>query len=195
MPDPTIIIALTASGLVVEAPGANGMRAKIEGLTLDDLPFEIRASLIEQQDRLKAAPKPSPAPRVDYVDPQIERERSAILAGQERRKRHMEWIETLGPDQRAYQLEKLADADRRIREQADDRARQIWLGLAKDHDIDLANRVISDPNRRPRRKVVVVTSNGQKLISPRTGATSDTKPETGPRFRGDKNGVAVKIDL
>lgn len=198
MPDPTIIIALTAAGLIVEAPGANGMRAKIEGLTLDDLPFEMRAALIEQRDRLRAAPKPTQAPKAEYVDPQIERERRAQEAGQRRLAERRVWIDSLSEPQRAYEQEKLDKALTRAEEEHNARARAIYKNIINEHrDMDLANRVITDPNRRPKNLVREATANGIKLVSPRTGKiyNQNKSYKTGPKFRGDKNGTAVKIEL
>jgi len=52
---PTVMIQLTASGqLIVEAPGKNGARQKIEGLRLADLPAEMTASLLAQRDSIAA---------------------------------------------------------------------------------------------------------------------------------------------
>lgn len=46
-----LILSLTKDGLVCEAPGLNGARNKINGITLHDLPPEMVASLIDQRDR------------------------------------------------------------------------------------------------------------------------------------------------
>lgn len=46
-----LILSLTKDGLICEAPGLNGARNKISGITLHDLPPEMIANLLDQRDR------------------------------------------------------------------------------------------------------------------------------------------------
>ncbi len=51
---PQIVLTLTESGLVrAEAPGKNGMREKLGEFGLSELPLDLRASLIAQQEALR----------------------------------------------------------------------------------------------------------------------------------------------
>jgi hypothetical protein len=53
-PAAQLIIAYDGLDLKVEAAGANGARAKIDGVLFTELPIEIRTALIDQLDRIKA---------------------------------------------------------------------------------------------------------------------------------------------
>jgi len=190
VPSAQVILAWDGTALRCEGPGLNGQRQKLE-VSFDQLPAEIQSVLIEQHDRNKVAYQEAKKAKVERVDPQIERERKAHEAGLERIRRHMEWIETLPKHRRELELKKLADAKEK-REQAEtDRARQVWLMTAKDHDIGLANRVIDDPKRRPARKVVIAGT-GNVVYSPRSEKSETAKTK---RAKNVNKALAIKITL
>ncbi len=50
-----IVISYDESGLKIEAPGANGARRKVEGVSFDELPLFLRSELVDQLDSIKRA--------------------------------------------------------------------------------------------------------------------------------------------
>lgn len=177
-PSAQIILAWDGFNLIVEAASTNGAaRDKVEGISLTDLPGELQFALIDQLAKIKKARDEIRATeqrlKIERADPQIERERQAQEAGRERLKKRQEWIDTLPEPKRTYEQEKFDKALARAEEEHAARARSLWLGIARDHDIALANRVIDDPKRRPRRRVIVINSDGSRReVSPQSGKSA-----------------------
>lgn len=153
-----IIITMNSAGVLrCEAPGKNGMRQKI------DLPcdwsFLNPVLVAELKSQLAAAKRTVQAPAATRVDPQIAREARIAQA----RADHLrEWTERFnaGTDvEREIMLYRREQAQRKSQELEHARAKAIWEQTAADHGIALANRVITDPKRRPRIARVV---NGNK---------------------------------
>lgn len=174
---PQVIIAWTYGVVIVEAPGAGGrVRTKIEGVTFDDLPAPIQAALIAQRDDNKRREIPVPAPKRE--DAQSVRERRIAGAREAHRREWQTQFDNATPDVQAEMLRKRELARERQETLDRERAHQVWLMTASSHDIPLANHVVDDPNRRPRRKVIVIGSDGtRRELSPRnTNSNSSKKP-------------------
>lgn len=70
------------------------------------------------------------------------------------------------------------------------RAKSLWLGVASDHSIKLANKVITDRKRRPNRRIEL--GNGQ-THNPRTGKTFD---KNGREIGSVKSAIKTKkVDM
>ncbi len=151
MPVPQIIIAWDQFGIKVEAPGPNGTRIKIEDVSFDQLPSSIQAALIEQKDRLDREPKPILAPSArDRIDPEVERRERIEREKVARQERFAAWLDTLTDAERERQIA-IRDAKlQKARDAENERAKSIWYNTASRHGKQLADRVISDPKRRPR---------------------------------------------
>lgn len=151
MSDPQVIIRLDSAGNVqCEAPGLNGAaRTKIEGVRFENLDPAIQAALIAQRDRAQAPTQLAPK-AAERLIPE-DRLELAKRAGEDRRKRHLAWIETLPREQADREREKLRKIAERQHEAEIARAHEIYQRTAQRHSVELANRVISDPKRRPRK--------------------------------------------
>lgn len=189
-----IILAWDGANLICEAPASNGAaRDKIEGILITDLPGELQAALIDQLTKLKARAKPVPAPATQYRDLTAERLAAAREAGQRRLAARRAEIDLIAdPELRAYELEKFEKALKRAEDESKARAGEIWRGLARDHDVKLANRAIPT-DRRPRKRVLVATANGVKEMSPRKMADDGTETKSKKTKKVDPN-LVVKID-
>lgn len=161
VPQPQLILAWTAAGLVIEAPGAGGAaRAKIDGVSFDMLPAPMQAALLEQKDRIDSerarqnaiaarerASRPTPPARpIVEVERRLENERIAA----ERFAKWTAYLESLPAPERERQIAKRDAAFARRQAQLDENAKQLYAYTAGKHSIDLANRVIPDPKRRPK---------------------------------------------
>jgi hypothetical protein len=171
-----IILILDSAGLRAELPGINGATRRKINLTPDfaDRNPEFMEILESERLRIALARKVTiEAQKSNYIDPQIERERRNAEIARERARRHQEWIESLPKDRREIEQKKLETRLQNQLDSAKASARQIWLDIAQSHGIKLANRVIDDPSRRPRRKVMVPTATGMREVSPQNVAKMD----------------------
>jgi hypothetical protein len=172
MPHPTLVISWDQFGLKVEAPTHNGAaRVKIEGISFSDLPPTMQAALIEQRDRIARQPAPTLAPsaRESRDFETIRRERIE----KEKKDREDRWnaaLEKMTEKEREFALAQREENIRKAEEYRLLVAKRVWHNVASDHGTELANRVISDPTRRPGKRVIVVTKNGQHEINPRNQA-------------------------
>lgn len=169
-----IVFSLDPSGvLIAEMPGINGaVRRKID-LPADFLTRnpELHALMTDEILRLREVRKAAAlAKKADYIDPRVAREQRNAEIAKEKEKQWLTWLDTLPKDRRELEIKKRDERIERSRNAIDARARDIWNDVASNHDIALANKVIPDPNRRPRRKVIVISQDGtRKELAPRTG--------------------------
>jgi hypothetical protein len=138
----------------LRSTGLNGQRQKIEGFELTDLPDVLQDELQFQLIRLKSqAQAVLAASAKDRPDPEVERHRQNEEAARQRAEAYATWYASLTKQER--ELEDTAKQARfdKAKRQQEDRAHNIWYVIAGDHrrgGKDFANRVISDPKRRPR---------------------------------------------
>jgi hypothetical protein len=197
MPVPQIILFLDTQGVAhAESVGKNGSRLKIN-LPSDFLSqnSELHAEFIRQQDEIraheaslqKAASARDSRPIIEDGAALAKRVRDAKEA------RFTAWIDSLPADEATRQLIKREEIQRKRREEADAQARTIWHRVARDHSIELADRVISDPARRPNQRVLVkVNAGGAKVTyNPRY----DSKPKTEKSKRVGSGSTKNAIDL
>lgn len=173
----------TQGQLHAESLGKNGMRQKFDLTDADEFLLQIGAELVaqsfrEQQIRAQtiAAPSSQEAKPV-----------SAIA-----RDKDQEYLNSLTDKERETTLARRTVEAEKRRQAELDRARDIWLTTAREHNVELANRVIPDPSRRPRRHVLV----DNIAVSPRTYDPLNPviSPEMRAAIRARKNG-AIEVDL
>lgn len=190
-----IILFMDSTGAIrAEMPGINGVvRRKI------DLPLGIRENpdlitllqteLYRIRD-LRAAQTKTPAPKPDYEA--ARHEKNAQIA-RERAERHRLWFDNLTEDQKALETAKMVARVEKLNAQIDSRAREIWTYCAETHSIQLANRIIDDPTRRPRKRVMI---NGQEVSPRNTSAMTAALAGTKPHKRNTKKiNPALAVDL
>jgi len=134
-----------------EAPGPNGTRRKI------DLPHDfldrnpkLAAELMMQRDHYHAAKVPTPPSKIERYDPQLEREARIQKAREDHDRQWQTYLNSLSPTDREIAIAKRDAKLARAREAELQRPKDVWFGVALNHGTGLANRVISDPSRRPR---------------------------------------------
>jgi len=166
---PQIILFLDTNGQPhAESVGRNGSRVKVE-LSSDFLSQnpELHSEFLRQQDEIKAQGEELKRAsdlaksRRPLVEDSAALARKVYLA---KEARWTSWIDSLPLDEQLRQLAKREEIQIKRREEADAQARTIWFKVAQDHSIELADRVISDPTRRPNRRVLVkVNAGGAKV--------------------------------
>lgn len=179
MPTAQAIIYLDSAGTIrAELPGLNGTRRKL------DLPAnfaarnpELLAALRETlsariaQDAKIAALRAAEASR-PHQEAQTELDkRNADLAAREKKRR--DWLDSLPAPQRALEEKKLQDKRDRAIAAANARAKGLYLYVASEHGIRLANRVIPNPDRRPgkpRKRILVSGPTGMQEVRSRANA-------------------------
>lgn len=144
MPVPQLTIFLTPSGdFRAELPAQNGAR---QGLPL---PKDFATKNPEIAAALRAQ-----AARIQEHDDRLSAA-SAAARKREQEQRDLDWYENLTRAERD-RIRASADHARSRLEQVElDRAKRVWAYTATHHSIDLANRVIEDPKRRPKASKVI----------------------------------------
>jgi|SRR5215471_4489968 len=195
---PQLIVFLDAAGIPhVEIPGTNGMRVKVE---LGEY-WTTRNPEIMQALQNLAVEQSLKSKQLADAKRKVEEQRKLEDAAREAKSNEDIAREKMADWQRRYDaatpevregMEKQRD---RIIEGNRNRAKDIWMGLATDHDIVLANRAI-DKTRRPKRRIGLANGN---TYNPSTEKTFDKNgKEINKRrdmFKGSANGKVVKITL
>lgn len=177
-----VVISLDPLGnLRAEMPGLSGApRRKIDlppnfAAQNPDLMAILQSDLAritDEKRRLSESQKPA------YIDATVAREEYNRRIAAERALKAQQNYEALTTDQQVAFDRNMAIRVEKLNSQLSVRSREIWTYCAKSHSIQLANRVIQDPTKRPR-KVVEVTTNGKSIeISP-----------SNPRFDAIVNGT------
>lgn len=190
-PRAQVIIAYDGVSLIVEAPGLNGAaREKIEGISLTDLPGEIQAVLIERLTRRKAEVRA--AVKIQNRDTEADRRENNAAIAKARAEADRRYLDSLSNEARGYEESKREKKRLAIAEAEKARARDLWRTTAKHHSIDLADRVIDDPSRRPNQRVVINHGGVKVTYNPRF----DSEPKTEKQKRAKKSTLSnVKLNL
>lgn len=168
-----LVVFLDKSGnFHAELPGLNGARVKVHlGEDFRQRNPEITCALLDAQSALDLRSERIAEELAAKHNLKSQGEKLAELA-REREARFDTWIETLPKDRRESEIRKRNERLKKAAETADATARDIYYYTASRHDVDLADRIISDAKRRPR-KVISISVNGtRKEISPQTGTAS-----------------------
>lgn len=163
-----LIIFLDKQGnFHAEMPGQNGARVKVYlGENFRERNPEIAVALTEKQADLDAlTARITLAKKADYIDPQIERDRKNAELREENLAKRQAWLDSLPRDRRELEEAKLEKARLRALEESNARARGLYHYVASAHDIHLAARVITDPSRRPKRKIAVQRADGSIIMA------------------------------
>lgn len=167
---PQIILWKDTSGnLHAEFPGPAGARQRIDlpqGAVNAKQQIETLIAALDQRERdfAVAAERLARAKKIDRTDPQVERATRLAKEKAEKDAKYNAWLDSLSPSER-WAHDKLRDERLEKAKKAElDRARQVYLSVAIDHTVDLANRVVPI-NRRPRRKIIV---NGKEISARET---------------------------
>ena len=190
-----ILFMDSAGTLRAEMPGLSGTaRRKI------DLPpgfaesnpeliaiFKTELVRIQDQKRRQAQSKP------DYIDPILAREERNRQIAVERAAKARIAYEKMSASERANHDRKMQAQVEKLNAQLHARSREIWTYCAESHSVQLANRVIDDPKRRPRRKVML---NGQEVspqnVARMNAALNGVQPS---RQRKKSSGTTHAVDL
>lgn len=154
-----------------EMPGPNGSRQKIDLPNFEKRNSELCSMLREQHAtqarnekelaRAKAQAESASRQRSVEIENAAESLKSHNMA-RARLEREAARIERIvSVEERDRNRQRLADQLQDNYDKALLGAKQIWWDIAKTHGIELANRVIDDHTRRPRK--VVITSRGAKV--------------------------------
>lgn len=173
-----LIIFMDSTGaLRAEMPGANGARRKvaISGFFEKRNP-ELMALLKEDQEQHKAQVHQLSELRSrniqfarENAEAELARRNNDLL---EKAKKRRNWLDSLPASQRALEEKKIDEKLQHAADVSNARARGLYHYIVDNHTLQLAERVIDDPKRRPRRKILISTSSGMKELSPRTGTAS-----------------------
>lgn len=167
---PQVIIAWNQGAVLCEGPSANGSaRDKIEGISFDELPASIQASLIAQRDRNRAtiqaqAPKRPSAPTLSREE-RIEKARADHARAWQQK------FDASTFEEQQLMLFKRHQAEEKRKAEELAHARQVWWGVHNNHGRELADRVITDPKRRPR-----AANAAAKKSSPKPKSKSSVAP-------------------
>lgn len=165
-----LILAWDGLTLKVEAPSSNGTRKKIENVSFDDLPetiqFELQTQLAANKAREQHTVEAPSASRDSWEETKRNQNKEIAKA---REAKHNSWLDSLDPLVADWHREKIR---KKQEAQEQKRGELIWTRVATDHSVELANRVVTDPARRP--KMIVVTKAGAKEVHRRPGQEEKT---------------------
>jgi len=191
-----VVLSWNGSTLQIEGTALNGARRKIEGVSFTDLPFELRAELIADLASRKAHTRE--APKADRIDPQVARDARIAAARAAHDRDYIERYNNATPAERAIMDERREKAQSRARQQSSD----LWHSVATNHDVQLANKVITDPKKRPQRRIIRdYSANGFNLLTPAEYAkriaepTADSSNTSKKKKLNLKNVIQVEIPL
>jgi len=197
-----IIVFLDSQGVPhAELPGINGAaRRQVElGPFWTDRNPEImqtlQAEAQEQEIRNKRLGQLARERKIQAENEAAERERRSNESIA--REKMADWqrrYDSATPEVRAG-MERQRD---RIIEANRNRAKDIWMGLATDHDVALANKAINDRSRRPNKRVSIA---GGRSYNPATEKTFDkngkqiNKPKTPKKQSWQDADIALAVNI
>jgi len=178
-----LVLAWNGTTLQVEA-SKNGQRVKLTTVSFADLPGEIQFELQTQlRENQAKAERTTWAPEASKVDPERERMLRNQAAAEARLKAYAEWYAGLSREQQAAEDLKREQRKEKQDAQRREQGMRVYQRVATDHSIELANKVVDDPTRRPTR--VEVSTNGTTKVYyyPRTNKTKRERKWT-PKAQG-----------
>ena len=173
----------TDGKLHAESKGRNGQRQKFDLEDAEEFLLTIGGELAAEAFRAQQIRAQTIAAPTSV---------SAKSISQIAKDQDQEYLNGLTDKERETTLARRTTEAEKRRQQELDRARDLWLETARNHTVELANRVIDDPARRPRRHVLI----NNIAVSPRTYDPMNPviTAEQKAAIRARKNG-AIEVDL